>query len=71
MNRDEFNRKLKNLGLKKKEFAEIAGISYHTVLSWGRDGDKVKVPGWVEKFLIYYEKARRFDAITKQICSEN
>jgi len=72
MKREEFVELLKDLELNKKEFAEISCVPYPTVLSWGvaRKGKVLNIPFWVKEFLYYYAKARKFDMLKDQICSE-
>jgi len=48
----EFSEKIKELGMTKKEFAEICNIHETTVSRWGKfDDDEKEVPGWVPAVL--------------------
>ena len=63
---------LKNLGLNKKEFANICKVPYSTLNSWGAlaNGKVLPVPVWVKPFLEYYEKANKLDYVMDEICSK-
>ncbi|EKC1433623.1 hypothetical protein OOR79_001715, partial [Campylobacter jejuni] len=54
MTRLEFDEKIKQLGLTRKIFADIAKVSYSGISTNWKD-DK-EIPSWVEPFLYYYEK---------------
>ncbi len=62
MTNDEFKHLLKKAGLNKKEFAEVANISYHTVRNWNN------IPTWVKPFLENYIKAKTLDNVKDVIC---
>jgi len=72
MTNDEFKQLLKKAGLNKKEFAKVANISYHTVMSWGikTTTRNVPVPTWVKPFLENYIKAKTLDNVKDVICPE-
>jgi hypothetical protein len=72
MDKNEFSQKLKVLGLNNKEFSYISNIPYSTVTGWGCLANKktLPVPVWVEPFLIYYEKAKKLDYVTDEICAK-
>ena len=73
MTNEEFKQLLKKAGLNKKEFAQVAEISYHTVMSWGIKKTKthnVPVPNWVKPFLENYIKAKTLDNVKDVICPE-
>jgi phenylalanine-4-hydroxylase len=59
----EFNAKLEELGLSKKEFAEQTACSYKTVSNWSFN----PIPGWVTSWLKYYEISQRYFAIEKAL----
>lgn len=48
MDKDVFKKKLKELGISQKEFAERCNIPYYTVLKWS---PKNPIPPYVEKLL--------------------
>ena len=72
MKKEEFNDLLKELGINKKKFAEIANTPYPTVANWGaqRSGKINGVPEWVKPFLYYFKKAQKLDYVTREICDK-
>jgi len=72
MKKDEFIELLQNLNLNKKDFAKIADVPYSTVNSWGvsRNGRVLEIPNWVRQLLYYYDKARKLDFVTDEICQK-
>jgi hypothetical protein len=70
MTKSEFNSKLKKLGLTIVAFSDISGISYSTINNWGfvkEDKKIIPVPAWVDPFLNYYEKAKKYDYLKNEI----
>ncbi|TKX28054.1 hypothetical protein [Campylobacter aviculae] len=65
MTRLEFDKKIKQLGLTRKTFADISKVSYSGISTNWKD-DK-EIPAWVEPFLYYYEKSLVLDEISKSI----
>ncbi|HDZ4329838.1 TPA: hypothetical protein RTB68_001752 [Campylobacter jejuni] len=63
MTRLEFDEKIKQLGLTRKTFADIAKVSYSGISTNWKD-DK-EIPAWVEPFLYYYEKGLALDELLK------
>ncbi|MFK0458059.1 hypothetical protein ACISOD_08740 [Campylobacter jejuni] len=63
MTRLEFDEKIKQLGLPRKIFADIAKVSYSGISTNWKD-DK-EIPSWVEPFLYYYEKGLALDELLK------
>lgn len=63
---------LKKLKINKKEFAKIADIPYSTVNNWGvsRKGKVLEIPNWVRQFLNYYDRARKLEYLTDEICEK-
>ena len=61
MERQDFNDRLKELGLSKKEFAELAGAGYDAVNKWG--SGNTGVPYWVDSWLDNYKKAKALDSV--------
>ncbi|ALW01261.1 hypothetical protein ACUZYJ_000262 [Campylobacter jejuni] len=64
MNYDEFENKLKSISLSKKDFSEMVKMSYTGVTNWRQTNS---IPGWVNSWLINYEKAKVLDEISKSI----
>ncbi|MBE3606341.1 hypothetical protein CCAL13119_05120 [Campylobacter sp. RM13119] len=56
----EFEVRLNELNLSKKEFVEIVGMPYQTLMNWKQ---KDETPYWVEPFLYYYEKGKTLDEL--------
>ena len=72
MTKEQFQNRLKELGINKQDFSEISQVPYSTVTNWGvlRDGKPMVVPIWVEPFLDYYEKAKKLDFVMVEICEK-
>ena len=72
MKKDEFVSLLKKLDINKKEFAQISDVPYATVISWGvsRKGRVLEIPNWVRQFLYYYERAKKLEYVTDEICEK-
>ena len=60
----EFNDKLAELGLNKRDFASICELNYTSVTNWG---GKDEVAGWVRSWLENYDKARKYDEIKAKL----
>ena len=56
----EFEFKLNELNLSKKEFVDIVGMPYQTLMNWKQ---KDETPYWVEPFLFYYKKGKTLDEL--------
>jgi len=71
MDKNQFAQRLKELHLNNKEFSSISKVPYSTVCGWGCLANKkiLPVPVWVEPFLEYYEKAKKLDYVTDEICA--
>lgn len=63
MNYNEFETRLKDLKLSKKDFAKLVNMQYESVINWKRNN----IPHWVKSFLHYYEKAQVLDIIISNI----
>ena len=63
MTTEEFENNIKSLGISRKEFAAMSGMSYNTVVNW--HDEKKPIPGWVSSWLDNYKKSRKFDIIHK------
>ena len=59
-----FENKLNELNLSKKEFVQIVGMPYQTLMNWKQ---KDETPYWVEPFLFYYEKGKTLDELLNLI----
>ncbi len=69
MTKEEFNLKLKELNISIKDFSQIVDITYSTINNSGftKDDKTIPVPKWVNPFLKYYEKSRKYDYLMKEI----
>jgi len=69
MTKEEFNARLKELGITQRDFSSIADIPYSTINNWGfKVNEKViPVPRWVSPFLEHFEKSRKYDYLLKEI----
>ena len=56
----EFENKLKELGLTKRDFSNLCVLGYTSVAGWKQKG---KTPEWVESYLEFYELAQKYKAI--------
>lgn len=52
MDKEQLTVILKSINLSKKDFAELANISYNTVNNW--NDDNKPIPSWVESWLTLY-----------------
>ena len=64
MTNADFENKLKELGLNKRDFSELCGGSYNNIAGWKQKG---KTPNWVEGYLEFYDKARKYDEIKAKL----
>ncbi|EAT99682.1 MULTISPECIES: acyl carrier protein [Campylobacter] len=62
----EFEKLLKQAGLTKKEFANLTGMNYNSVVNWGTKNTYAQ---WVEPFLTAYIKAKKYDELIKSVKS--
>lgn len=61
---ENFERQLKDLNLKKKEFAAMVNAGYTGVVGWNSRGS---TPDWVDSWLENYAKAKKYDEIRRII----
>jgi len=72
LNRDDFNQKLNEAKLTRKEFAALLGLNYQSVNGWGSNDREF--PYWVESWLNLYvenEKYKRLKESLKKIQLED
>ena len=62
MDVESFERKLTELNLTKKEFANLVGAVYNGVVNWNTKGE---TPKWVNSWLQNYEKSLALDELLK------
>jgi DNA-binding transcriptional regulator YiaG len=61
VNKQEFSDFLRQINLSKREFSEMANISYATVNNWSDESRPV--PPWVKSWLHNYVKAKAGEEI--------
>ena len=65
MLKNEFDKKLKDINIDRKEFSLLSETSYTTVTNWN---DKTKpIPKWVSSWLENYKKSLILNNIIKDI----
>lgn len=64
MTNADFENKLKELKLNKRDFSVLCGGSYNNIAGWKQKG---KTPEWVESYLEFYELAQRYKAIVANL----
>lgn len=64
MNNMEFEGKLEDVDMSKKEFAEASSLPYQTVMNWKRND---AVPVWVDSWLENYIKAKDMDRVVEAV----
>ncbi|MDR0666877.1 MAG: hypothetical protein LBF71_05645 [Campylobacteraceae bacterium] len=65
MTNAELTKELKEIGLTRKEFAEITGYKYETVLNWSRNTNTV--PPIVDSWIQLYKKAKEYDELSSRL----
>lgn len=63
MDSNEFDSALKSLSLSKKDFAELVGMNYNSVVNWNKTG----IPSWVASWIRNYAKSSAFDMIADSV----
>ncbi|QKG29180.1 XRE family transcriptional regulator [Campylobacter sp. RM16187] len=64
MDINKFEEVLKSINLNKKDFAEMTGLAYQTIINWGSTN---KVPSWVDTWLDNYIKAKSYEEIKNKV----
>ena len=67
MTKEEYNLKLKEVGLSKKQLANILGVAVQTVNNWG---SSQKFPRWVKSWLENYIDKKKFENIKEMLRGE-
>jgi hypothetical protein len=65
MEKIEFKIKLKKASLNKKSFAQIFGLKYQSVNSWGNNGRTI--PYWVDSWLDLYIENQKHKELQRVI----
>lgn len=61
--KEEFEATIKELGLSKKDLAEIFGISINSVYNW--NNGSIKIPYFVKPYLDLYKECKEYKTIAK------
>lgn len=70
MLKQDFDNKLKLLGLSRSDFSDLSGVSYlGTVTKW--DDEKRPIPSWVESWLENFGYRLRFEKIRALLSDED
>lgn len=64
MKNQEFEATLLELNISKREFSELTGLPYQTIMNWKRFDT---LPIWVESWLENYVKAKGLDNIVNAV----
>lgn len=65
MLKEDFTKKLKEINLSKKDFANLSNISYNTVNNW--NDENRPVPPWVKSWLENYIKAKSYSDVKEKV----
>ena len=67
--KEQFNQRLKILNLSLKDFSRISNVPYSTLNNWGfcKDDKTIPVPVWVDSYLMFYEKSKKYDYLANEI----
>jgi len=65
MKKQEFDKKLKDIGLSRQDFADVTKLAYSTIGNW--HDEKKPVPGWVESWLKNYIKSKSYEDIKDKV----
>jgi len=68
MDKIKLNLLLSNAKLRKKELSILLGIAQSTVNNWGSSKE---IPYWLESWLHFYVKAKRYDEMRSKICNKD
>ena len=63
MKKDEFDTLIKEVGLSRKDFAELTGVQYTTVGKWN-DDDR-QIPTWVDSWIENYRERKKLEELQK------
>lgn len=63
MNKKDFDKKIKSLGLTRQDFCDMTGLAYSSVSNW--NDDYKPIPTWVNSWLENYEYKKFYDEFYK------
>lgn len=61
----EFEKLLKEAGITKKRFAEMADLNYNSVVNWNQN--KKGIPTWVRSWIENFIKAKLFENLAAKV----
>ncbi|WP_416861215.1 hypothetical protein [Helicobacter ganmani] len=61
---ESFKKRLTELNITKKEFANLVGAVYNGVVNWNTKGE---TPKWVDSWLENYAKAKKYDFLIRLV----
>lgn len=61
---ESFEKRLTELNITKKEFANLVGAVYNGVVNWNTKGE---TPKWVDSWLENYAKANKYDFLIRLV----
>lgn len=60
----KFEETIRNMNLTKKDFADLTGVAYQTIINWGSTN---KIPAWVDSWLDNFIKAKSYEEIKNKV----
>ena len=60
MDINKFEEVLKYINLTKRDFADLTGVAYQTIINWGSTN---KIPPWVDSCLANFIKVKSYEEI--------
>ena len=64
MDINKFEEVLTYINLTKKDFADLTGVAYQTIINWGSTN---KIPPWVDSWLVNFIKAKSYEEIKNKV----
>lgn len=60
----DFEKKLDDVGITKKDFANIVGAAYNGIINWNSKGE---TPKWVDSWMDNYIEAKKYNIIKNTV----
>ena len=60
----KFEETIKNMNLTKKDFSDLTGVAYQTIINWGSTN---KIPSWVDSWFENFIKAKSYEEIKNKV----
>ena len=64
MDINKFEEVLKYINITKKDFADLTGVAYQTIINWGSTN---KIPPWVDSWLANFIKVKSYEEIKNKV----